>query len=265
MMELRFERGAPRGLSAVLWRAGQRSIRWPGAWSDSSRVGALRADVGALPNAGSSLRFVIAQRKRAPRARLAVLRRRLIAERGGCCDHHYDEPPPHRRGHPVHAAPVRYHRRNIRWIPCKISWRKVPLWNSCGCWPASRLMPAGPTSCSMPRSIVSRGRRLTPPPPAWPEANLNRCRHPAAAAGTSIAAWSAVAQRWLAPAPNVFTSPVYAGKKGNRAMLETIAIILLVLWALGLVTSYSMGGFIHILLVVAVVMLLVRVIQGRRI
>ncbi|HZR38232.1 MAG TPA: lmo0937 family membrane protein [Nevskia sp.] len=48
-------------------------------------------------------------------------------------------------------------------------------------------------------------------------------------------------------------------------MLETIAIILLVLWALGLVTSYSMGGFIHILLVVAVVMLLVRVIQGRRI
>jgi len=47
-------------------------------------------------------------------------------------------------------------------------------------------------------------------------------------------------------------------------MLETIAIILLILWALGLVSSYSMGGFIHILLVVAIVVILIRVIQGRR-
>ena len=47
-------------------------------------------------------------------------------------------------------------------------------------------------------------------------------------------------------------------------MLTTIAIVLLVLWALGLVTSYTMGGFIHILLVVAVVMILVRFIQGRK-
>ena len=47
-------------------------------------------------------------------------------------------------------------------------------------------------------------------------------------------------------------------------MLQTIAIVLLILWALGLITSYSMGGFIHILLVVAIVILLVRVIQGRR-
>ncbi len=47
-------------------------------------------------------------------------------------------------------------------------------------------------------------------------------------------------------------------------MLETIAIILLVLWVLGLVSSYTMGGFIHILLVVAVVVILFRVIQGRR-
>lgn len=46
-------------------------------------------------------------------------------------------------------------------------------------------------------------------------------------------------------------------------MLETIAVILLVLWALGLVTSYSMGGFIHILLVVAIVVILLRVIRGR--
>ncbi len=47
-------------------------------------------------------------------------------------------------------------------------------------------------------------------------------------------------------------------------MLETIAVLLLILWALGLVTSYTMGGLIHILLVVAVVVVLVRVIQGRR-
>lgn len=47
-------------------------------------------------------------------------------------------------------------------------------------------------------------------------------------------------------------------------MLWTLAVILLVLWALGLVTSTTMGGFIHVLLVVAVVVVLVRVIQGRR-
>jgi hypothetical protein len=47
-------------------------------------------------------------------------------------------------------------------------------------------------------------------------------------------------------------------------MLETIAVILVILWLLGLVTSYTMGGFIHILLVIALVIILVRVIQGRR-
>jgi hypothetical protein len=47
-------------------------------------------------------------------------------------------------------------------------------------------------------------------------------------------------------------------------MLWTIFVILLVLWFLGLVTSYTMGGFIHILLVLAIVVVLIRVIQGRR-
>lgn len=47
-------------------------------------------------------------------------------------------------------------------------------------------------------------------------------------------------------------------------MLYTIAVVLLVLWALGLVSSYTIGGFIHILLVVAVVMVLVNFISGRR-
>jgi hypothetical protein len=48
-------------------------------------------------------------------------------------------------------------------------------------------------------------------------------------------------------------------------MLMTIAIVLLVLWALGLVSSYTLGGFIHLLLVAAVVVVLVSVISGRRI
>jgi hypothetical protein len=47
-------------------------------------------------------------------------------------------------------------------------------------------------------------------------------------------------------------------------MLWTIAVILIVLWLLGLVSSYTMGGFIHILLVVAIIMVLVNVISGRR-
>jgi hypothetical protein len=47
-------------------------------------------------------------------------------------------------------------------------------------------------------------------------------------------------------------------------MLETIAVVLIVLWLLGLVTSYTMGGLIHALLVIAVVVILIRVIQGRR-
>ena len=51
-------------------------------------------------------------------------------------------------------------------------------------------------------------------------------------------------------------------KEGH--MLWTIAVILIVLWALGLVSSYTMGGFIHILLVVALVVIVISVIQGRR-
>ncbi len=47
-------------------------------------------------------------------------------------------------------------------------------------------------------------------------------------------------------------------------MLETLAIILVVLWLLGFVSSYTLGGFIHVLLVIAVVVIAIRVIQGRR-
>jgi Family of unknown function (DUF5670) len=47
-------------------------------------------------------------------------------------------------------------------------------------------------------------------------------------------------------------------------LLMTIGIVLLVLWLLGLVTSYTLGGFVHILLVLAIIVILIRVIQGRR-
>ena len=48
-------------------------------------------------------------------------------------------------------------------------------------------------------------------------------------------------------------------------MLFTIAVILIILWLLGLITSFTLGGFIHILLVIAVIIILVRVVQGRRV
>ena len=48
-------------------------------------------------------------------------------------------------------------------------------------------------------------------------------------------------------------------------MLYTIAVVLIILWILGLVTSTTMGGFVHVLLVIAVVMILVNIIQGRKV
>jgi len=48
-------------------------------------------------------------------------------------------------------------------------------------------------------------------------------------------------------------------------MLETIAILLIIGWVLGLVSSYTLGGFIHILLVIAIIVIVIRVIQGRRV
>jgi hypothetical protein len=53
--------------------------------------------------------------------------------------------------------------------------------------------------------------------------------------------------------------------KGEVSMLWTICMVLIVLWLLGVVTSYTMGGLIHILLVIAVIVVLVRVIQGRKV
>ncbi|MGD0905519.1 MAG: lmo0937 family membrane protein [Terracidiphilus sp.] len=53
-------------------------------------------------------------------------------------------------------------------------------------------------------------------------------------------------------------------KPKEKHMLYTIAVVLIVLWLLGLVTSYTMGGFIHILLAIAVIMILVNLLSGRR-
>jgi hypothetical protein len=83
---------------------------------------------------------------------------------------------------------------------------------------------------------------------------------------------------WLAietgPAPDAITSSLpwtlrqrtngKPNKEKGHSMLYTIAVVLLILWVLGLVTSYTIGGFIHILLVVAVIMVLVNLINGRR-
>ncbi len=56
----------------------------------------------------------------------------------------------------------------------------------------------------------------------------------------------------------------YTNNEGSAFMLFTIAIVLIALWLLGIVTSYTMGGLIHILLVIAIIVVLVRVISGRR-
>jgi hypothetical protein len=53
--------------------------------------------------------------------------------------------------------------------------------------------------------------------------------------------------------------------KGGKTMLGTIAVVLVILWLLGIVTSTTMGGFIHVLLVIAIIVVLLRIIKGRRI
>jgi hypothetical protein len=69
-------------------------------------------------------------------------------------------------------------------------------------------------------------------------------------------------RRWRAPKG---VSPLCSKTRlKGKAMLYTIAVVLLILWLLGLVTSYTIGGFIHVLLVVALIMTLVNFISGRR-
>jgi ElaB/YqjD/DUF883 family membrane-anchored ribosome-binding protein len=90
--------------------------------------------------------------------------------------------------------------------------------------------------------------------------------------GASIAVSAWLQERGLAVNdfsgdPGQELRPTTNGKPNNEkvhSMLSTIAVVLIVLWLLGLVTSYTMGGFIHILLVVAVIMVLLNLINGRR-
>lgn len=74
--------------------------------------------------------------------------------------------------------------------------------------------------------------------------------------------WKKLALKSSALSP--FILPILKAYYKGQKMLETIAIILIILWIFGLVSSYTMGGLIHILLVVAIVMVLIRLIQGRR-
>jgi hypothetical protein len=67
---------------------------------------------------------------------------------------------------------------------------------------------------------------------------------------------------WLRGAGGGTSRAAY--QSGVKIMLETLAIVLILLWLLGLVSSYTIGGFIHILLVIAVIVILLRVVQGRR-
>jgi len=72
-------------------------------------------------------------------------------------------------------------------------------------------------------------------------------------------------RHWIHEYLKLFDSVCKRTEERSTHMLTTIAIILIILWLAGVVTATSMGGLIHILLVVAVIMILVRVIQGRRI
>ena len=65
--------------------------------------------------------------------------------------------------------------------------------------------------------------------------------------------------------PEAPVGPAPERKRKENNMLWTFAVVLIALWLLGLVTSTTMGGFIHLLLVIAIVIVLVRIIQGRRI
>ena len=73
-----------------------------------------------------------------------------------------------------------------------------------------------------------------------------------------------VRYRTDSPAPLAYRGGSNETNERLNAMLYTIAVILIILWLLGLVTSYTMGGFIHILLVIAIVVVLVNFISGRK-
>lgn len=70
--------------------------------------------------------------------------------------------------------------------------------------------------------------------------------------------------RYLLTTTKTYSAALAQARMGAMNMLETIAILLILLWALGLVSSVTLGGFVHVLLVLAIVVILMRVIQGRK-
>jgi hypothetical protein len=76
--------------------------------------------------------------------------------------------------------------------------------------------------------------------------------------------WQVEQTSWSAGTTRVVRLLLLHDNEKEAIMLYTIAVVLIILWLLGLVSSYTMGGFIHLLLVIAIVMILLRVISGRK-
>jgi Family of unknown function (DUF5670) len=88
--------------------------------------------------------------------------------------------------------------------------------------------------------------------------------HPPTSCLCAVDGWLAFAVA-LFPAREETVYRYSIDEQRRSQMLWTIAVVLIILWLLGLVTSYTMGGFIHILIVIAIVVVLIRVIQGRKV
>jgi len=93
---------------------------------------------------------------------------------------------------------------------------------------------------------------------------LNSCDHPVNVKTRSGGFFSILSGSQQGVATAVVNTTVTSPLK-EEVMLWTICVILIVLWLLGMVSAYTMGGLIHILLVIAIIVVLVRVIQGRRV
>lgn len=94
---------------------------------------------------------------------------------------------------------------------------------------------------------------------------MARCQHGSVRCGTHHALDSSVSAQWHTALPSLAHLCVRLFTLcGLLIMLNIIVIVLIVLWLLGMGSAYTMGGLIHVLLVIAVIVVLVRVIQGRR-
>ena len=116
-----------------------------------------------------------------------------------------------------------------------------------GGWPWGKTLPVWRVRLALWFHFPSNAVGLHPIATLQTEAQHTDCADPRPRANENCCLWTRNVGR--------------AGKEWN--MLWTIAVVLVVLWLLGLVSSYTMGGFVHLLLVLAVIVVLVRIIQGR--